>query len=623
MPTATFSPTIQITNARPAAFPLPVGRTALVIVDMQRDFVLPQGYGAVQCPSPEIFAQVASLIGPCLTALRSARKLGMTIVHTREGHPPDLSDCPQTKLDRQLNANKRHVLCIGDEGPMGRLLVQGSYGHDIVDELTPRKDEIILDKPGKGSFYNTDLHEILVSRGVTHILVCGVTAECCVATTFREANDHGFESCVLTDCTGGFNGSIVSATLDMFCAYDGLLGYATTSTELAAIADLVEPGALALKEPTPTSRLEIKSLHDSYMSGSLIVSEVISRVYEMFDESRFERLIPVEDNLGITAKLDDDKSVDVDGVKDISPLFGVPFATTAEFNPSAVIIKQATSIGAVYIGETVSLDTAIALIDAGAISFAFTSMPPPISLPGSVIAYTTTKGSLASFGVSLPSPSTSSITILSSTVFDARTIWSTLVRIKNPEVEPYYQKFSQRPIISIDYRGFEHGGIRYAVPSITELSKLLSSDDAASEFENMVKKIFTQKLSGRLIETAPVAETLFSASVLAAQECSMLSIETGMSKGSGNSIAATELIINNQALEALYAKTIAMFNSGIDSPDVVIVPLAAKETQDKEVFVRAIQALKLPALAIDNLLYVCQTGADVRILDLGVIIQMD
>lgn len=140
-----------------------------------------------------------SVIPPLQEVLRTARALGMTVIHTREGHVPDLSDCPPAKLNRGEPS-----LRIGDPGPKGRILVRGEYGHDIIDELRPEPGELVIDKPGKGSFHGTTFGAELRSRGITSLIVAGVTTEVCVHTTVREANDRGYECLVLSDCTGSY-----------------------------------------------------------------------------------------------------------------------------------------------------------------------------------------------------------------------------------------------------------------------------------------------------------------------------------------------------------------------------------------------------------------------------------
>ena len=186
--------------AKPYSFALEPDSTALVVIDMQRDFLEPGGFG-------ELLGNDVSLlhaaVEPLKAVLAAARDAGMTIIHTREGHRPDLADCPPAKRARGGLATG-----IGDAGPKGRILVRGEFGHDIVDELAPWPGEIVLDKPGKGSFYATDLELILRNAGITSLVVTGVTTEVCVHTTVREANDRGFEcSCSATAAAPTFPSS--------------------------------------------------------------------------------------------------------------------------------------------------------------------------------------------------------------------------------------------------------------------------------------------------------------------------------------------------------------------------------------------------------------------------------
>ncbi|KAK7202727.1 Isochorismatase-like protein [Myxozyma melibiosi] len=586
----TFTAPLTISTAKPAPFPLPAARTALIIIDMQRDFVLPSGYGAIQCPSAEVFAQVSGLIGPCLDALRASRKLGMTVVHTREGHVPDLSDCPPTKTDRQRGANTRHFLTIGEEGPMGRLLVRGAYGHDIVDELKPRKDEVVLDKPGKGSFFNTDLHEILVARGITHILFAGVTAECCVASTFREANDHGFECCVLTDCTGGFNSAIVSATMDMFCAYDGLLGYASTSKAIAAVAADAPAGALAVSEPAVAqgSKLSLLELHKKYLAG-----ETVSSTLESLPTPASSAA------LESAAALDKTSEVDIDGARDLSLLYGVPFVTTPEFSESSVVVQQMLDQGAVFLGSVPCAATAVA---SGAATFGLsTSSSPAATSPAS---FTVTKNSLSSAGVTLPSPSFSTFTIHAPSVLDARTLWSTLVRLQPTDfaAAAAIQHFRERPIVYVDYRGFETGGLRYAVYETTPPSLA---------FLEKVEKIFSKSLPGRKVDSECVSSSFASAAKLASCAESVRALESAPS--SSATISALDTIKNMHALALASSLFTKAFDNGIESPDVLLAPYS------DETFVAVEAVGGCAAVVAGDVVVVGAKGLDGRVLDIAVL----
>ena len=178
-------------EAEPYALEFDPQTTALLIIDMQRDFVMPGGFG--EALGNDVTPLQATL-APTRKVLDIARRMAMMVIHTREGHRPDLNDCPPTKLVRGRGKTR-----IGDPGPMGRILVRGEVGHDIVPELYPIEGETVIDKPGKGAFYATDLELILHNHSIKTLIVCGVTTEVCVNTTVREANDRGFECVVLSD----------------------------------------------------------------------------------------------------------------------------------------------------------------------------------------------------------------------------------------------------------------------------------------------------------------------------------------------------------------------------------------------------------------------------------------
>lgn len=216
-------------EAQPYPFTFDPGSTALVCIDFQRDFVEPGGFGESLGNDVSL---LRSTIEPTQAVLAAFRARGGMVIHTREGHRPDLADLFPSKRDRG-NPSLR----IGDEGPMGRLLVRGSRGHDIVPELAPIEGEVVLDKPGKGSFYGTDLETILRARGITHLVVTGVTTEVCVQSTVREANDRGFDCLVLADCTGSYFPEFYEAALSMFSAQGGIVCWVGDSADLLSAMD--------------------------------------------------------------------------------------------------------------------------------------------------------------------------------------------------------------------------------------------------------------------------------------------------------------------------------------------------------------------------------------------------
>jgi len=210
-------------EAEPYPLPFDPATTALLIIDMQRDFVEPGGFGEMLGNDVSL---LRSTIQPTKRVLDAARKAGLLVIHTREGHRPDLTDAPPSKLKRgNLKTG------IGDEGPMGRVLVRGEHGHDIIPELAPRPDEPVIDKPGKGSFYDTDLELILHNHGIKTLIVCGVTTEVCVHTTVREANDRGFECLVLDDCVGSYFPEFQRVSLEMIKAQGGIFGWVADSAK--------------------------------------------------------------------------------------------------------------------------------------------------------------------------------------------------------------------------------------------------------------------------------------------------------------------------------------------------------------------------------------------------------
>ncbi|EGP09074.1 isochorismatase [Bradyrhizobiaceae bacterium SG-6C] len=219
-------PTKNLLAAEPAPLELAWPKTALVIIDMQRDFLEPGGFGETLGND---VSQLTRAVKPCGDVLAAFRKAGLLVVHTREGHLPDLSDAPPAKIERGAPS-----LRIGDPGPMGRILIRGEAGHDIVPSLYPIKGEIVIDKPGKGAFYATGLGDILKTRGIENLLVCGVTTEVCVNTTVREANDRGYRCVVLADCCASYFPEFHEMGLRMIKAQGGIFGWVSSSAEVLA-----------------------------------------------------------------------------------------------------------------------------------------------------------------------------------------------------------------------------------------------------------------------------------------------------------------------------------------------------------------------------------------------------
>jgi nicotinamidase-related amidase len=216
-------PAIKI-EAEPAPLHVDLTHAALIIIDMQRDFLEPGGFGAALGND---VSRLKVAVEPCRQVLGALRARGVLVIHTREGHRPDLSDAPRHKVERGDPA-----LRIGAPGPMGRILVRGEPGHDIIPQLYPISGEPIIDKPGKGAFYQTDLELMLRNRGVDTLFVCGVTTEVCVNTTVREANDRGYRCIVLSDCCASYFPEFHDMGLKMIAAQGGIFGSVASSRAL-------------------------------------------------------------------------------------------------------------------------------------------------------------------------------------------------------------------------------------------------------------------------------------------------------------------------------------------------------------------------------------------------------
>jgi allophanate hydrolase len=319
-------------NAKPYPFTFPMRQTALLVIDMQRDFICAGGFGEIQGGNLEA---VQASVPTVKTLLEACRAAGLTIFHTREGHVADLADCPSSKLIRQAAApgNSQHQKVIGDQGKLGRLLVQGEYGHDIVDELQPLPEECVIDKPGKGAFWNTSLMHKLKARGITHLLVSGVTTECCFSTSIREANDRGFECCGIVEATAGYNVEFKVASLDMISWSQGLFGFVG---ELQPLLDALHPFmqrqvSCGLTSPPQTppvwdGSLDIASLQKAYRNGLSPIS-VAEALYDRVE--KYQKIDPaVWIHLQSREAVLDDATKLAENYPDkqrLPALYGIPF----------------------------------------------------------------------------------------------------------------------------------------------------------------------------------------------------------------------------------------------------------------------------------------------------------
>ncbi|KAG9237988.1 amidase signature domain-containing protein [Amylocarpus encephaloides] len=559
---------MSLPNARPYGFTFPPATTALIIIDMQRDFVDPNGFGSIQCGNPEIFSAVRNIVPTLQKVLEVARSIGLRVIHTREGHRPDLSDLPPSKKVRQVNApHGHHTMGIGDQGPMGRLLVRGEWGHDIIDELRQLPGEPVIDKPGKGSYWGTDLHRILLARGITHILFSGVTTECCVTTTLRECNDRGFECCILSDCTGGFDQQMVTTSMDIICGQDGLFGYVGNSIDFLSQAAksqaLTPPSTPPATEDTLQS---IPQLQKGYKSGLLDPEFVVSSVFE-----RIERYKNVDSAVWISIEsketvLKSTKALsDKYAGKPLPSLYGVPFAlkdnidvegavTTATCetfayvaNTTALAVQLLLDAGAIYIGKLnmdqlatglsgcrspygtphsvhskdhisggSSSGSAVA-VAAGLVSFTLGtdtagSGRVPAALNG-IVGFKPTKGTISARGTVPACKSLDTLSVMAPTLAEAREVW--YVIDSHDALDPFAKSPLSLSLWKSDFRGPREGGFTFAIPPPSALSTC--SKEYQTLFDSSVQRL--RSCGGRLVEIdytpfALASDLLYNASLV-------------------------------------------------------------------------------------------------------------
>ncbi|KAK3367820.1 glutamyl-tRNA amidotransferase subunit A [Podospora didyma] len=542
---------LSLPNARPYAFQFPLATTALIIIDIQRDFVDPGGFGSVQCGNDEIFSKARAIVPTVKKLLDLFRSVGGHVIHTREGHQPDLADLPAAKRLRQISSpHGHHTMGIGDQGPMGRLLVRGEYGHDIITELTPWPGESVIDKPGKGSFWGTDIHRVLLARGITHLLFTGVTTECCVTTTLRECNDRGYQCCVLDDCTQGFDVQQVTTSLDIVSGQDGLFGFVGNSTDFFAA---INESEAHLTPPSTPPLLNddglppIDELVSRYKKGSISPAEVVNFVfdriekYKSVDPAVWIHLEPREKVLEAAEKLASRYSG-----KPLPPLFGVPFsvkdtidvngipttaacpqyAYTATF--SAPAVQHVLDAGGIFIGKVnldqlatglsgcrspygithsvfsekhisggsssgSSVSVGARLVSFGLATDTAGSGRVPAAFNG-IVGFKPTKGTVSAKGLVPACRTLDTITVVAPSVPDARKVWRIIAQ--HDRDDPFAKLPHTLPTWKVDFRGPRLGGFTFAVPPASSLEVCTNAyQDLFAEAVQILRSC-----GGRLVE---------------------------------------------------------------------------------------------------------------------------
>ncbi|KAG2163971.1 hypothetical protein JADG_003710 [Aureobasidium aubasidani] len=432
---------MELPRAIPYAFRFRKESTALVIIDMQRDFLEPGGFGSIQCGDFEVFNRVRNIVPTVQRALETSRKLGLHVMHTREGHLPDLSDLPASKRLRQTTApNGHHTIGIGGPGPMGRLLVRGEYGHDIIDELRPLPGEVVIDKPGKGSFWKTGFHRALLARGITHLLLAGVT----------------------TDCTSGFDAGLVTSANDTICAYDGLFGYVGTSADLIRLSEAQT--TLASVNGSVVKDLSILALSQAYHTHTVTPMDTARVVAESISRYRSQNPDAWTDLRNPELLLDAAKTLhEKFAGEPLPPLYGIPFAISGHTGFESTrshdkVVEALIDAGAIFVGSSSESRLAVA---ARLVSFSLETstsrIPHVVDGQNGIVTLHPTPGTLT--------PDTNSLSIVAQCVEDARKIWLITDQTSNKDdVSLRPQATVNSWVWHVDFRGPRVGGFSFGVP---------------------------------------------------------------------------------------------------------------------------------------------------------------
>ncbi|KAL8883999.1 MAG: hypothetical protein Q9215_007862 [Flavoplaca cf. flavocitrina] len=514
-------------DAKPFPYIFSPAHTALLVIDMQRDFLLPNGFGEVEGSSLDAVQGSISSVKKLLDTCRQAR---LAIFHTREGHKPDLSDCPSNKLIRQ-NASpesKQHLKVIGDIGEMGRLLIRGEKGHDFVDELQPLPGEVVIDKPGRGAFWNTTLMDKLKAKAITHLLICGVTTECCFATTIREANDRGFECCGVEDATAGYNDNFKRSTLDMIQWSEGLFGSSQTTPAFSRLS--IPMFRCMYRDGTGAGKV----------TGMLLLLYKRIEDYKKVDPTIWLHLEPRAAVMERARKLDakwPDKTK-------TPPLFGVPFSvkdsidvagipTTTACPPlthvpskSSPVVERLLQQGALFIGKTNLDQLATGLtgcrspygiprsvcdndyicggsssgscvsVGAGLVAFSIaTDTAGSGRIPAGfndIVGYKPTRGLVSCQGVTPACMSLDCIALIAGSVTDARTVWDICM---NYDDDDRYSKTAAPMPRHINATGPQSNSFKFGIPPPEALA--VCHLEYRRLFNDAVIKL--QRLGGRLM----------------------------------------------------------------------------------------------------------------------------